>query len=180
MFTIRWQDKTSVVLIKPIFFCLWWNGNLSSKWMNKMHSLLPLNLQEERTREVLQELAIQHEVHKVFPVGNRSLVADFYLLQRNLVIECWMSRSRRGVALTWVETKAAYIDIKFKRLKENYPGIRCGGLVEVPQVDLESLREVIGTVMVHADFMAYTLIDFADFLANPASDSYERLSRMDG
>ncbi len=145
-----------------------------------MHSLLPLNLQEERTREVLQELAIRHEPHKVFPIGNRSLVVDFFLPEQNLVIECWLSRSRRGVALTWVETKAAYIDLKFKRLKENYPGIRCGGLVEVPQVDLESLREVVGAVMVHADFMAYTLIDFMGFLGNPVSDDFGRLSRVDG
>lgn len=54
---------------------------------------------------------------KVFPVGNRSIVTDFYLPEHKLFIECWLSRSRRGAALTWVEGKAAYVDLKFSRLK---------------------------------------------------------------
>ncbi len=108
-------------------------------------------------KEVLDGLRLPNRPHEVFPVGSRSIVVDFFLPKQNLVIECWRSVSRRGVALTWAESKAAYIDLKFRRLKVCYPGIKCFALVEVIQVDLASLHEVIGAVMVHADWMAFTM-----------------------
>ena len=135
---------------------------MSSNWMKKMHAMLPLNFQEEHVKEVLDELRLPNRLHEVFPVGNRSIVPDFFLPEQNLVIECWRSGSRRGAALTWVEGKAAYVDLKFSRLKANYPGIRCLALVEVPQVDLASLHEVVGSVMVHADSMTYTMREFQE------------------
>lgn len=147
--------------------------------MNRMHSLLPLNLQEEHVKEVLDSVRLRHEPHKVFPIGNRSAVVDFFLPGQNLVIECWLSRSRRGVALGWGERNATYVDFKFRRLKESYLGLRCLGLVELFQVDIDSVREVVGPIMVHADFMAYTLMDFADVLGNLVSDDLGRLDRMD-
>lgn len=125
-----------------------------------MHDMLPLNLQEEHVKEVLEENRFSYRAHEVFPIGPRSAVVDFFLPEPNLVIECWISRSRRGVALNWVEKNAAYVDLKFKRLKERYPGIRCLGLVQVPQVDLASLQEIVGVVMLHADFMAYSMEEF--------------------
>jgi hypothetical protein len=129
----------------------------NSAWVNKLHSQLPLNLQEERVKDVLIGFRLRHEVHRVFSIGNRSLVVDFYLPERNLVLECWESVSRRGTALTWMERNAAYVDIKFRKLKENYPGIRCLGFVEARQVDQESLRDFVGAIMVHADLMAYSM-----------------------
>lgn len=83
-------------------------------------------------------------------------------------LSCWLSRSRRGAALTWIESKAAYIDLKFKRLKERYPGIRCLGLVEVSQVDRVSLVQVVGAVMVHTDWMTYSMMEFEAVIKNHA------------
>jgi len=80
------------------------------------------------------------------------------------VIECWRSDSRRGIALTWVERNACWIDVKFKRLKEHYPGIRCIALVEVPQVDDESVRSYAEAVMRHADFLTRSVEEFGDAL----------------
>ncbi len=125
--------------------------------MKKMHEMLPLNLQEEHVKEVLEENRFSYRAHEVFPIGPRSQVVDFFLPEHNLVIECWLSRSRRGVALNWVEKNAAYVDLKFKRLKERYPGIRCLGLVQVPQVDLDSLTYVIGAATPNADFLVYSM-----------------------
>ena len=128
--------------------------------MRKMHGLLPLNMQVERVKEILDEYHVQYRAHEVFPIGSRSLVVDF-LPEENVIIECWISRSRQGVALSWVERNAAYVDLKFKRLKVTYPGIRCLGLVEVPQVDRTSLQEIVGVVMSHADSMKYSIEEFA-------------------
>ncbi len=133
--------------------------------MNKMHSLLPLNLQEEHVKEVLDSLGLRNEPHKVFPMGNRSAVVDFFLPGQNLVIECWLSRSRRGVALGWGERNAAYVDFKFRRLKESYPGLKCLALVELFQVDVDSVKEVVGPIMAHADLMAYTLGEFVSVVS---------------
>ncbi len=141
---------------------------MSSAWVNKVHSQLPLNLQEERVKDVLIGFRLQHEVHRVFPVGNRSLVVDFYLPRRNLILECWESVSRRGTALTWVERNAAYVDLKFKKLKEANPGIHCLGFIEAPQVDLESLHDIVGAVMQHADSMTYSMEEFAGVMKSYA------------
>jgi hypothetical protein len=48
-------------------------------------------------------------------------------------MECWQSTSRRGIALTWVEKNACYIDWKFRRIKGVNPTVRCVALVEVAQ-----------------------------------------------
>ncbi len=92
------------------------------------------------------------------------MVVDFFLPGPNLVIECWRSESRRGSALMWVEKNAAYVDLKFARLKDGYPGIRCLGFVEALQVDLDSLKRIVGAVMVHADSMLYDMEELGNML----------------
>jgi len=72
-----------------------------------------------------------------------------------------------------MEGKAAYIDLKFSRLKARYLGIRCLALVEVPQVDLDSLRGVIDSVPVHADLTAYHFTQFQTVIASEAQRSEE-------
>lgn len=129
-----------------------------------MHALIPLTIQEEAVKEVLDECGLSYRVHEVFAYKNRSIVADFFLPERNLVIECWLSESRRGTALGWMERNGIYVDYKFRRLKETYPEIRCGALVEAPQVDSQSLREWVGAVMPHADWVAFTMEEFESFI----------------
>ncbi len=125
-----------------------------------MHALIPLTAQEEGVKELLDGLRVSYRIHEVFPYKGRSIVADYFLPEKNLVIECWMSESRRGVALGWMERNGIYVDYKFKRLKEAHPEIRCGALVEAPQVDLPSLREWVGAVMPHANWIAFTMEEF--------------------
>ncbi len=125
-----------------------------------MHALVPLTFQEGEVEERLNLLHMEYAIHKVFQLGDRSIVPDFFLPRFDLVIECWRSDSRRGVALGWAERNALYVNLKFKRLKELHPAIRCLGLAEVPQVDAESLTDVVGGVMLDADFMVYSMEDF--------------------
>ncbi len=60
-----------------------------------------------------------------------------------------------------MERNGIYVDYKFKRLKQAYPGIKCGALVEAPQVDLPSLKDWVGAVMPCADWIAYTMEELA-------------------
>jgi hypothetical protein len=39
------------------------------------------------------------------------------------------------------------VNLKFRRLKAVRPGVRCLGLAEFPQVDMESLRSMVEAVM---------------------------------
>jgi hypothetical protein len=121
-----------------------------------MHAFLPLNAQEENLKQLFEKLQISYRTHQVFPVEGRSMVVDSYLPGLNLVVECWMSASRRGTASTWLERSAAFIDVKFSRIKLFDPKLRCLGLVEAAQVDGASLKQVVGSLMLHADFMAYS------------------------
>ncbi len=145
-----------------------------------MHVMLPLNLQEEHVKEVLDELRVLYRPHEVFPVGNRSIVVDFFLPDQNVVIECWLSRSRRGAALSWVERNAAYVDLKFGRLKQNYPARMCLGLVQVPQVDRASVVEVVAAVMSHADFMTYSLEELHNALTSIIDEGSSSGPRIEG
>lgn len=120
-----------------------------------MHRLIPLTMQERAVRDLLTDLMVTHYVHETFKLGERSMVVDFYLPGMNLAIECWSSLSRRGVALAWVERNAAYVDLKFSRLKARYPGLRCLGFLDVPQVDLDTLEKTLACIMLHSDFMVY-------------------------
>ncbi|HEV2137681.1 MAG TPA: hypothetical protein VGR53_02450, partial [Nitrososphaerales archaeon] len=76
---------------------------MSSKWMNRMHALVPMTGQEELVEGVLLQHGVTRLTHAAFPVNGRLYVCDFYLPGPSIVIECWQSTSRRGVALTWVE-----------------------------------------------------------------------------
>ena len=93
-------------------------GKMSSKWQSRVQALVPLTEQEESVKELLEGLHVQCQAHTVFPYRNRSMVVDFFLPGPNLVVECWRSESRRGSALMWVEKNAAYVDLKFARLKD--------------------------------------------------------------
>jgi len=138
--------------------------NMTTRWMDRMHSLVPMTEQEEQVDDVLNQYAIDHRQHVVFPVEGRTYVVDFYLTGLQVAIECWRSTSRRGIALTWVERNAAYIDLKFKRIKGAYPDVRCLGLVEVPQADPGLVAKYVGGVMEHADGMAYAMEQLARLL----------------
>ena len=126
-----------------------------------MHSLVPMTEQEEQVDDILNQYAISHHPHVVFPVGGRNYVVDFYLPNQRIVLECWRSTSRRGIALTWVERNAAYVDWKFRRVKEAYPDLRCVALVEVLQAKVELVRKYVGPVMEHADALSYSMEELA-------------------
>ena len=129
--------------------------------MNRMHSLVPMTEQEEQVDDILNQYAITHNAHVVFPVGGRNYVVDFYLPNQRIALECWRSTSRRGVALTWVEKNAAYVDWKFRRVKKAYPDLRCVALVEVLQANVELVRVYVGPVMEHADALSYSMEELA-------------------
>ena len=141
-----------------------WRGAMTTRWMDKMHSLVPMTGQEEQVDDILTQYAIEHHQHVVFPVGGRTYVVDFFLPGFSVILEVWKSTSRRGIALTWVERNAAYIDLKFRRIKGTYPNVRCFGLVEVPQADATLVAKYVGVVMEHADGMAYEMSEFARFV----------------
>jgi len=129
--------------------------------MDRMHSLVPMTEQEEQVDDILNQYAISHYSHVVFPVGGRNYVVDFYLPNQKIVLECWRSTSRRGVALTWVEKNAAYVDWKFRRMKEAYSDLRCVALVEVLQAKAELVKVYVGPVMEHADALSYSMDELA-------------------
>ena len=131
--------------------------NASTKWMSRAHALIPLTEQERQVRDLLLELGLTHLTHAVFPNGSRLIVVDFFLSDRRMVLECWKTTSRRGVALGWMERNAAFIDVKFRRLKGAYPGILCVALAEAPYVDPATLARVIGELLVHGDGVAYSI-----------------------
>jgi hypothetical protein len=133
--------------------------NASTKWMIRAHALIPLTEQERQVHDLLLELGLTHLTHAVFPNGGRLIVVDFFLSDRRVVLECWKTMSRRGVALGWMERNAAFIDVKFRRLKGLNPGIRCVALAEAPHEESTTLTKVIGEVLVHADGVAYSIDD---------------------
>ncbi len=137
---------------------------MSSAWMRKVHSFVPLTEQEEKVRDILLQYRVSYATHQVFPVANRMYVVDFYLPNDRTVIECWQSSSRRGVALTWVEKNAAYIDWKFRRIKGSYPEVKCVALVEVMQAEPELVREYTGVVMEHADVLCCSMEELGKFI----------------
>ncbi len=153
-------------MIKP----LWWlysafpysfGAGLSSKWMNRMHALVPLTEQEERVEELLLQYGVTRLAHAAFPVKGRSYVVDFYLPSASAVLECWQSSSRRGIALTWMEKNAAYVDWKFRQIKETNPGVRCLALAEATQAGAEKVRKYVGPVLGHADAVCCTMEELA-------------------
>src|SRR6058998_2921862 len=88
----------------------------------------------------------------------RSLVP---LPEQRAVIECWRSTSRRGVALTWVERNACYVDVKFRRIKGACPDLKCVALVEVVQADSAVVRVYVSAVMEHGDVLRCSMEELA-------------------
>ena len=122
--------------------------------MSQVRSLVPLTEQEEEVSHILLQ-------HAVFPVANRMYVVDFSLPEQRAVIECWRSTSRRGVALTWVERNACYVDVKFRRIKGACPDLKCVALVEVVQADSAVVRVYVSAVMEHGDVLRCSMEELA-------------------
>jgi hypothetical protein len=131
--------------------------NPSTKWETRAHALIPLTEQERQVSHLLLELGLTHLTHAVFPNGGRLIVVDFFLSDRRTVLECWKTAARRGVALGWMERNAAFIDVKFRRLKGLHPGIRCIALAEAPHEEPVTLARVLCEVLAHADGVAYSI-----------------------
>jgi len=55
---------------------------MSSKWMNRIHSLVPMTEQEERVRDILLQYGVTHLTHAVFPVGEAARVGIFNPMSR--------------------------------------------------------------------------------------------------
>lgn len=127
--------------------------------MSRAHALIPLTEQERQVRDLLLEQGLTHLTHAVFPNGSRLIVVDFFLSDRRMVLECWRTAGRRGVALGWMERNAAFIDVKFRRLKEGYPGIHCVALAEAPREEQAILARVLRELLVHADGLAFSIDD---------------------
>lgn len=133
----------------------------SPKWMARAHGFIPLTEQEKQVDDLLVEMGLTHLTHAVFPNRDRLIVVDFFICDRSTVIECWKTAARRGVAVGWMERNAAFIDVKFKRLKALRPGIRCVALAEAPQVETASLAKILGEVIPHADRLLLSVEDLA-------------------
>ena len=133
--------------------------NASSRRMSRAHALIPLTDQERQVRDLLLEQRLTYLTHAVFPNQGRLIVVDFFLCDRNVVLECWKTTGRRGVALGWMERNAAFIDVKFRRLKVTHPGIRCIALAEAPREEQATLVRVLGQLLVHADGLAFSIDD---------------------
>ena len=82
-------------------------------------------------------------------------------------MEVWRSTSRGGVALVWVERNAAYVDLKFRRIKEAYPGVRCVALVEGAQAEPSLVREYVEGVMEHADVVCCSVEELTGVVRRP-------------
>jgi acetone carboxylase gamma subunit len=126
-----------------------------------VHALLPLTEQEERVQEVLLQYRVAYLTHAVFPIGNRSYVVDFFLSDHRTVIECWSSASRRGIALCWIEKNAAYIDLKFRRIKAVYPDLCFVALAEVAHGKPSLVREYAAPALEHADVLCCSMEEFS-------------------
>ena len=131
--------------------------NASPKWMVRAHALIPLTEQENQVRHLLLDEGLAHLTHAVFPNHGRLLVVDFFLADRITVVECWKTVARSGVAIGWMERNAAFIDVKFRRLKALRPGIRCVALAEAPHADSGILARVMAEVMPSADRIALSV-----------------------
>jgi len=118
--------------------------------MSKVHASVPLTEQEEHVEDILLQHGTTHLTHAVFPVRNRMYVVDFFLSAQRVALECWRSSSRRGVALAWMEENAACVDLKFRRIKEAYPDVRCLA-PEFVHTEPTLVREYVDPVIEHAD-----------------------------
>jgi len=126
---------------------------VSSKWMSQVHSLVPLTEQEEEVSHILLQ-------HAVFSMSNRMHVVDFPSRAKDRD-GCWRSTSRKGLALTWVERNGCYVDVKFRRIKGEYPDLKCVALVQVMQANLALVREYVSAVMEHGDVLCCSMEELA-------------------
>lgn len=140
--------------------------NLSIRWMVRAHSLIPLTEQESQVKDLLLEYGLGHLTHAVFPNAGRFIVVDFFVSDNRTVIECWRTAGKRGIAIGWMERNAAFIDVKFRRLKALNPGLRCVALAEAPNEEPHTLSRELRQILEHADIVAFSIEDLRQEVAN--------------
>lgn len=74
-----------------------------------------------------------------------------------IVLECTCYTRSKGSAMSEARRRSAFMEYRFGLLKQAYPAMVCGALVEGPRENQETLRNMVATVLQHADFVAVSL-----------------------
>jgi hypothetical protein len=126
--------------------------------MRRTHAMTPLTPQEESVRKLLVNQCLNFEPHHVFQLPSSRLAVDFLIFQgAGVVIECTTCSSRRGRALAEVKRRSSYMDYRFRSLKEAFPKLVCGALVEAQNENQEVLMKQLKPVLINSDFQVCSL-----------------------
>jgi hypothetical protein len=118
--------------------------------------MMPLTPQEESVKRMLLQIRLPHEAHHVFDLKSKGRMSvDFLVfLDAGVVIECTRCSTRKSRALSELRRRSAFMDYRFALLKESFPGLVCGALVEAPNEQEESLSRELRLILKDADWIA--------------------------
>jgi len=100
--------------------------------MRRTHAMMPLTRQEEAVGDLLIEERLSFASHHVFE----------------------LRPPQRGLALSELRRRSAYMNFRFGLLKATLPKLACGAFIEAPYENQDKLATQLVLIVKVADFLA--------------------------
>jgi len=108
--------------------------------------------QEREVVELVRGLGLVCEQNRLFEVGGRAFLVDFYLPELGAVLECTLCGESGGKAVSELLKRCSYFDYKFRRIRGAGVKLVCAVLAEAPLASPERVRAAL------SDFESIDLI----------------------
>jgi hypothetical protein len=134
--------------------------------MRKTHAAMPMTGQELSVREILIARRLSFATHHVFELsaGVRMSIDFLVFSGAGLVLECTCCTRSKGSAMSEARRRSAFMEYRFGLLRQAYPAMKLGALVEAPRENQETLRRTVTGVLQHADFVVISLDELGTVL----------------
>jgi len=119
--------------------------------------------QEREVVELVSGLGLVFEQNRLFEVGGRVFLVDFYLPGLGAVLECTLCGESGGKALSELLKRCSYFDYKFRRIRRAGGELVCVVLAEAPLASPERVRAALSDFE-NIDLVLTTLGELSCFL----------------
>jgi len=135
----------------------------AGRWVLRLSSRREPSPQEREVVELVRGLGLAYEQNRLFEVGGRAFLVDFYLPGLGAVLECTLCQESGGKALSELLKRCSYFDYKFRRIRGAGVELVCAVLAEAPLASPERVRAAL-TDFENIDFVLTTVGELSCFL----------------
>jgi len=135
----------------------------AGRWVLRLAGRREPSPQEREVAGLIKGLGLVFEQNRLFEVGGRAFLVDFFLPGVGAVLECTLCGEGGGKAVSELLKRCSYFDYKFRRIRSAGSELVCAVLAEAPLASPERVRAALSDFE-NIDLILTTLGELSCFL----------------